>query len=143
MQESNKRRWSAVKPAVCQSKLHLNPICPCEILADGAPGLLEINQQLYAVSILGFLPKQGEPVLEGFRLTKGNAESHDLCLVDGRMECTCGDWVYRRACQCEPALADCKHIKAVKECLAFRLEDIGNHKPQASVKSNGVELEDL
>jgi hypothetical protein len=130
MKESNKRRWSAVKPAVCESKLQLNPICPCEILPAGAPGLLEINGQLYSVHILGFLPKVGEPRLEGFRLTKGDGTSHDLCLIDGRIECTCGDWIWRRAAQCERALMDCKHIKAVKECLAFALTDIGNHKAE-------------
>jgi hypothetical protein len=133
MNESSKRRWSAVNPALCESKLHLNPIAPCEILPKGAPGLLEINQQLYAVSILGFLPAEGEPCLEGFRLTKGNGEAHDLCRIDGRLECTCGDWLFRRAAQCAPALMDCKHIKAVKECLAFPLFDIGNHQSEQAV----------
>jgi hypothetical protein len=142
MQES-KRRWSAVKPCQCDSKLHLNPIAPCEILPKGAPGLLEINQQLYAVSIFGFLPAQGEPCLEGFRLTKGNGEAHDLCRIDGRLECTCGDWVWRRAAQAERALQDCKHIKAVKECLAFPLADIGNHQPEPAGTGHAAPLEDL
>jgi hypothetical protein len=107
-------KWRAVKPAVCESKLHRKPLAPCEILPAGLPGLLEINGTVYAVDILGYLPAEGEPVVDGFRLTKDDGTAHDVCLVAGRSECTCGDWIWRRASQADPELLDCKH------CIACR-----------------------
>jgi hypothetical protein len=42
--------------------------------------------------LIGYLPDVGEPVVDGFRLTKDNGTAHDVCRVAGRLECTCGDW---------------------------------------------------
>jgi hypothetical protein len=132
-------RWQAVKAAICASKVIVPPIAPCEILAPGARGVLEINGLLYAVEILGYLPEVGEPVIDGYRLTKGNGEAHDICLVAGRMECSCGDWIFRRSCQTERSLADCKHTKAIGQHFAAPVDQ----KPIASPVLSTVELEDL
>ncbi|HWG43583.1 MAG TPA: hypothetical protein VN688_12420 [Gemmataceae bacterium] len=107
-----------IKPAVCESELLCQPIAPCEILRDGCPGSMVINGTEYAVSILGYLPPApAEPVVDGYRFTKRNGESHDLCLVRGRLECTCGDWLWRRSFQNAGPLADCKHCLACKRHL--------------------------
>src|SRR5579871_1591582 len=103
-----------VMPAICESQVLEQPIAPCEIVPGGIPGRLVINGTVYVAEILGFLPDVGEPVIDGFRLTKDNGEAHDICLVHGRMECTCGDWLFRRSFQTEPALADCKHCVACR-----------------------------
>jgi hypothetical protein len=131
------RHWQAVKPCVCESRLIVSPIAPCEILGHGAPGVLEINGLSYAVEILGYLPEVGEPVIDGYRLTKGNGEAHDICLVAGRMECTCGDWIFRRSCQTERHLADCKHTCAVQRHFAPPVDQ----KPAPAYAI--IDLEDL
>jgi hypothetical protein len=111
------QRNRIVKPAVCESAVLCQPIAPCEILRNGCPGTLAINGTEYAVSILGYLPEAGEPVIDGYRMTKANGESHDICLVRGRLECTCGDWLWRRSFQTAGPLADCKHVMACKRHL--------------------------
>ncbi len=108
-----------IKPAKCECELLCAPIAPCEILRNGCPGSLTINGTLYAVSILGSLPAEGEPIVDGYRMTKENGESHDLCLFAGRVECSCGDYEFRRAPQQTAELMDCKHIKAVKQLLGL------------------------
>jgi hypothetical protein len=104
-----------VKPALCDSRLYRNPIAPCEILPSGLSGSLEINGTFYEVEILGYLLEVGEPFVDGYRLTKDDGTGHDICLVAGRMECTCGDWLRRRAALADPTVADCKHILACKQ----------------------------
>jgi hypothetical protein len=104
-----------VKPALCDSRLYRNPIAPCEIPPRGLSSSLEINGVFYEVEILGYLPEVGEPVVDGFRLTKDDGTAHDICLVAGRMECTCGDWLRRRAALADPTVADCKHVLACKQ----------------------------
>ncbi len=123
--------------AKCDARLLEQPIAPCEILPNGVPGRLEINLTLYRVEILGYLPGQGEPIVDGYRLTKDNGEAHDLCLIAGRLECTCGDWIWRRSFQTDRHLADCKHCRAVKQLLALPID----HRPVLSDYS--VEFEDL
>jgi hypothetical protein len=109
---SKTHSWTAVKPAVSASVLHKPPYSPCELLPAGLPGLLEINGTLYVVTIIGYLPAEGEPIVDGFRLTKDNGEAHDICLVSGRLECSCGDWIFRRSAQVGRELMDCKHCLA-------------------------------
>lgn len=113
------RPYRPVKPAVCDSRVIMRPIAPCEILAgQGIPGRMEINLTLYTVEILGFLPAIGEPHIDGYRLTKDDGTAHDVCLVAGRLECTCGDWLWRRSFQTDPQLADCKHCIACRRHFA-------------------------
>lgn len=109
--------WRAVKPAKCECEVLAQAYCPCELFPNGLPGTITINGTEYAASVLGYLPEVGEPVVDGYRLTKYNGEAHDICLVAGRMECTCGDYEFRRAAQAEPELCECKHIKAVRQLL--------------------------
>lgn len=108
-----------VKPAACESAVVCKPIAPCVIFPDGMPGTMSINGTEYAVVILGWLPDDGVSgaVIDGYRLTKSNGESHDLCLIAGRLECTCGDWIWRRSYQSDRVLADCKHCRAIKQHL--------------------------
>jgi hypothetical protein len=113
-----------VKPAVCDSAVIRPPVAPCELLPAGLPGVLVINGNPYIVEVLGYLPEHGEPVIDGYRLTKPNGEAHDLCLVAGRLECSCGDWIFRRSCQVEPGLADCKHCVAVRRHLAQPVDQL-------------------
>jgi hypothetical protein len=122
---------------VCESRLIVAPIAPCEILPSGAPGLIEINSMQYSVAVLGYLPDEGEPVIDGYRLTKGNGEAHDICLVRGRMECSCGDWIWRRAAQAKRELQSCKHIISAKRHLVTPVDQ----KPAPLVSA--CELEDL
>lgn len=113
-----------VKPAKCECEMLADPIPPCEMLRNGCPGSLTINGTLYAVSLIAHLPPApAEPVIDGYRLTKENGESHDLCLVNGRVECTCGDWELRRAAMQEAVLMDCKHIKAIKQLFLYLPRD--------------------
>lgn len=113
------KKQRIVKPALCNCELLAAPVAPCEILANGFPGTMTINGTEYAVRILGYLPPApAEPVIDGYRLTKANGESHDICLVAGRFECTCGDYEFRRASQQNPETCECKHIKAIRQlCL--------------------------
>ena len=129
----------SVKPAVCESKVIEPPIAPCEILPNGAPGFLQINDTVYAAEILGYLPKVGEPVIDAYRLTKDNGEAHDICLVGGRLECSCGDWIYRRACQVAADLQDCKHCKAVRQHFTPPVDQQPKPKyvPSATVELSG------
>jgi hypothetical protein len=110
---SLQRKTRFVKPAVCVSEVLRHPIAPCELLPGGLAGVLVINGTHYSVEVLGYLPEHGEPVVDGYRLTKPNGEAHDLCLVGGRLECTCGDWLWRRSFQNDPELMHCKHCLAV------------------------------
>ena len=103
-----------LKPAKCECELLAPPVSPCEILPQGFPGSLRINGHEYGVVILGYLPEVGEPVVDGYRLTKGDGTAHDLCLVAGILECTCGDFEFRRAAR-DPK--GCKHCQAVRQLL--------------------------
>ena len=123
-----------VKPAVCESRVLRHPLAPCEILPAGLPGQLEINGTLYEVEILGYLPEEGEPIVDGFRLTKADGTAHDICLVAGRMECTCGDWLWRRSFQTARELADCKHTAACKQHFAAPVDQ---HKHQLMAAGAG------
>jgi hypothetical protein len=91
------------------------PIAPRALCPAGSPGLVTINATPYEIDIVGELPRAGCLEIDGYRLTKGNGEAHDLCFVNGRWECTCGDWVFRRSVLAEPHRADCKHIAAVRQ----------------------------
>lgn len=128
-----------VKPAVCESHVIYQPIAPCEILPSGLPGKLAINGTVYTAEILGFLPAVGEPVIDGYRLTKDNGEAHDICLVAGRLECSCGDWLWRRSFQTDRELADCKHCVACRQHFAA----MADQRPVAASVLSTLELEDL
>jgi hypothetical protein len=104
-----------LKPATSESRMLCQPIAPCEILdGHGSPGLMQINGVAYVVDVIGHLPEVGEPVVDGYRLTKQTGEVHDLCLVAGALECTCGDYEFRRASR-DPK--GCKHVQAARRHL--------------------------
>lgn len=118
------KRRRLVKPAVCESRVIQPPIAPCEILPRGDAGVVVINETHYAVEVLGYLPEVGEPVIDGYRLTKDNGVAHDICLVAGRLECTCGDWIWRRAYQTDRRLTDCKHTLACRKHFVAPVESV-------------------
>jgi hypothetical protein len=128
-----------VKPAVCVSEVLRMPLAPCELLPRGLAGVLVINGTHYAAEVLGYLPEHGEPVVDGYRLTKPNGEAHDLCLVAGRLECTCGDWLWRRSFQNDPELADCKHTAACKRHFVRPVDQLRPAPPPAAC---AVEFDD-
>lgn len=100
------------KPAVSESAIIRYPIVGCEMVPRGIPGLLEINGIRYTVEVIGTLPPApAEPQVSGYRLTKDNGESHDLCLVCGVLECSCGDYLFRRQAR-DPR--GCKHVIACR-----------------------------
>jgi hypothetical protein len=125
------RTFRAVKPAVCVSEVLREPLTPCEILPAGLPGVLVINGTTYSVEVLGYLPEVGEPVIDGYRLTKPDGTAHDICLVAGRLECSCGDWIFRRSVQVDRSLADCKHCLAVRRHLVAPVDQQPRPAPAA------------
>jgi hypothetical protein len=77
------RQHYFVNLAGCESAVIHQTIAPFELLAAGLAGELVINGTTYTVEVLGYLPAEGERVVDGFRLTKTNGEAHDVCLVAG------------------------------------------------------------
>lgn len=121
------------KPAKCESEVLRHPIAPCEILPAGLAGVVSINATHYAVEIIGYLPEVGEPVVDGYRLSKPDGTAHDVCLVHGRMECTCGNWIFRRAALADPDCQDCKHIIACKRHFCTPIDQKEHEKESANV----------
>jgi hypothetical protein len=77
--------------------------------------VVEINGTSYWLTVL----RDGEQTI-GYRLEKFGTHSqvcYDLAAA-GPWSCECGDYVYRRAEQADPALRDCKHIAGVRRLLA-------------------------
>lgn len=104
-----------VKPAKCECEMVFEPIAPSEVFQRGMPGTMRINGTEYAARVLASRTTDGQFEIDGYRLTKYNGESHDICLVAGRMECTCGDYEFRRAALQNPDVCECKHIKAIRQ----------------------------
>jgi hypothetical protein len=92
-------------------------------MPHGIPGCIIINGQEYGVSCLGYLPPAPlSPVVEGYRFVKADGETYDVCLSHGRLECSCGDWIFRRSKASDPRLSDCKHCVAVRRHLLLPLD---------------------
>lgn len=106
------QRRRIVKPAQCESKVIREVIAPCEILPYGLPGIIVINGTMYTSQVLGYLPEVGEPVINGYRLIKEDGTVHDICMSYGALECSCGDFIWRRQAR-DPK--GCKHCQAVRK----------------------------
>jgi hypothetical protein len=92
-------------PAVC----HKRPVCCCEILPDGFPGLVSIGGTDYLLSYHATLPAWGEPLIRGYRLV--NLTSGATYDLDAQtLACDCPDALWRRGA--------CKHSRAIWELRA-------------------------
>lgn len=89
------------------------PVCCCEMLPKGIPGLVRINGQVYTLTYNATLPEVGEPVVHGYKMASTESlKSYDL--PADLWDCTCPDHCFRRN---TPAHPQCKHQLAV---AAFR-----------------------
>lgn len=95
-----------VNPAQVRSAAILSkPICCCELIPAGIPGLATINETTYVLAYNATLPEAGEPVVHGYRLTSTDTyKSYDL-LAD-LADCSCPDFIFRRNTVEHPR---CKH----------------------------------
>jgi hypothetical protein len=78
--------------------------------------VVEVNGSTYWLTVL----RDGGRVA-GYRLEKFGTYGqvcYDLAAVAGPWSCECGDYLYRRAEQADPALRQCKHIAGVRRLLA-------------------------
>jgi hypothetical protein len=99
-------RPRVVKPVrLDEATVIRKPVCCCEMLPAGLPGLVSINGKEYAWALNATLPEVGEPIVHGHRLT---------CLESGKFydlpadltTCDCPDWFFRRNTIAHP---HCKH----------------------------------
>ena len=82
----------------------------------GGQSVVEVNGTSYWLTVL----RDGGRIT-GYRLEKFGTNgrvSYDLAAVAGPCACECGDYLYRRAEQADPALRACKHIAGVSRLLA-------------------------
>jgi hypothetical protein len=105
-------RTRTSRPAVCESEVLTEPCAPCELAANGLPGAIRINGIEYRVEIIGELPPVGQPIINGYRLTREGSESRDVCMEYGGLVCDCPDFLYRRA---NIDRAGCRHCQAVRK----------------------------
>jgi SWIM zinc finger len=87
------------------------PICCCEILPAGLPGLVSINGKEYSWALNATLPEVGEPIVHGHRLTcleTGKVYDIDATLTS----CDCPDFVFRRGTNDHKF---CKHLLSVRK----------------------------
>lgn len=115
------KTYRSVKPVKCECHLAAFAITPparnCKH-EDYRQGAVVINGTRYALDIIGYRQEFGPDVIDGYRLTKEDGTAHDVCLVAGRHECTCGDYDFRRAAQQDEELCECKHISACRQLLS-------------------------
>src|SRR5262245_58444426 len=96
----------ARRPLTCT--LVQPPICACEMLPAGQPGVLTIGTGLYRIETISELPEEGEPKVFGYRLTKTDGITYDLPVTADSCECM---GHLRHHCEC-------KHIQAVRQLQA-------------------------
>ena len=63
------------------------PICPCEMLPAGLPGVALLNGHEYRVEINADLPAIGEPQVHGYRLTNPDGDTYDVPADLSSCEC--------------------------------------------------------
>lgn len=108
MPATTRRRILPVRLA--EATVLSKPICSCEILPAGLPGLVSINDRTYALSLNATLPDVGEPIVHGYRLTSTDEyKAYDL--PADLSTCDCPDHVFRRGTIEHPC---CKHQLAMR-----------------------------
>jgi hypothetical protein len=114
------RRVNPSEPAkVTHYACIVRPICPCEMFRQGRTGCVEVNAETYLVTYNAELPRQGEPIVYGYRFTKADGTRYDVTATS----CECGDHTFRQR--------QCKHISAVRRMLADG--DLAEITPMAPV----------
>jgi hypothetical protein len=107
------RTRQPLQPAAGTCRWLRRPIWPCELLANGLPGLLRIRETVYGVLPLADLPATGPAVTRGYRLSKDDGTTYDVSL-EGHGSCDCPDGTYRGE---RPG--GCKHQKALRAALRY------------------------
>jgi hypothetical protein len=103
-----------LQPVSVQGRFLQRPVAPCEILPQGAPGVLLIDGSPYLVSIIGELPPEGEPLVFGWRVVKHDGTHYDIDTRTawGQWQCDCPDATYRGE---RPG--GCRHAAALRQAL--------------------------
>src|SRR5262245_59553236 len=110
------RPKSPLNPVTVTGRFLQKPICCCEIVPGGKPGVLSIDGTPYLCSFLGELPPApAEPVVYGYAITKhdGTVYHIDTNTRWGQWQCDCADATYRGE---RPG--GCKHVAALRQALA-------------------------
>ena len=98
-------RRPSTKPRLLSVSCTSRAVCPCEMLPNGVPGIVEINGGVYTLEYNATLPDAGEPVIHGYRVT--STKSYKAYDIDAEtLTCDCCDSLYSRV--------QCKHSSAVE-----------------------------
>src|SRR5262245_66693325 len=113
--QSVSRPKSPLNPVAVIGRFLQPPICPCEIVPQGKPGVLSIDGTPYLVSYVGELPPEGEPIVYGYAITKADGTVYHIDTQTrwGQWQCDCPDATYRGE---RPG--GCKHVAALRQALA-------------------------
>jgi hypothetical protein len=68
-------------------KLLRKPICPCEMLADGVPGVATLDGHIYLVAYVAHLPAVGSPVIRGYSVINPDGDTYHLPADLSSCEC--------------------------------------------------------
>jgi hypothetical protein len=94
-----------------EATLLSKPICCCEMIPAGVPGLVSINGATYTLALNATLPDVGEPIVHGYRLTSTESyKTYDL--PHDLSTCDCPDWFFRRNTVAHP---HCKHQLSLRQ----------------------------
>jgi hypothetical protein len=91
------------------------PICCCEILPNGAPGLASINGGEYRIACNAELPEVGEPIVYGYRLTSPAGDVYDVPADLSSCDCM-GSERWRAQFGADV----CKHVRALAQFFGAR-----------------------
>src|SRR5262245_1710836 len=92
------RSRKPLQPVQVRGKFLQPPVCPCEIVPGGKPGVLSLDGTPYLVSFIGELPPApAEPVVYGYQLTKADGTLYhiDVNTRWGQWQCDCPDATFR------------------------------------------------
>src|SRR5262245_20073210 len=109
------RSRQPLQPVQVAGRFLQKPICPCEIVPQGKPGVLSIDGLPYLVSYVGELPAEGEPIVRGYQVVKADGTVYHIDTQTrwGQWQCDCADATYRGE---RPG--GCKHVAALRQALA-------------------------
>lgn len=112
---SVRRTKKPLQPVSVTGRFLKRPLCCCELLPQGSPGVLEIDHTPYLCSYVSELPPEDEPIIYGYQITKADGAVYhiDAATRWGQWQCDCPDAVYRGE---RPG--GCRHVAALRQALA-------------------------